>query len=113
MTVDDISRVCHEANCAYCVAVGDPGLPAWDALEESYRESARAGVTFALTGAVTPAQQHESWMRERLSQGWVYGGTLDRAHKVHPNLLPYEQLPAAQRKKDALFQAIVHALKED
>jgi len=111
--IASIASVCHAANCAYCVAVGDPTLPAWEDLEESYRESARVGVRFALQGGVTPAEQHESWRRERLAQGWTWGNVLDRAAKIHPNLVPYEDLPLIQRKKDALFQAIVRALANE
>jgi hypothetical protein len=87
----------------------NPVLPGWDDLEESYRESTRAGVLNALSGA-TPQSLHESWMAERTRQGWVYGAVLDRTAKIHPNLVPYDQLPPAQRLKDRLFLAVVRAL---
>lgn len=109
MDIDAIARVCHEANRAYCVSTGDPGLPEWDALDESYRESSRHGVRQVLEGT-TPAQSHESWARERQAAGWKYGTTLDREKKVHPNLMPYERLPIAQQLKDRLFIAIVTVL---
>ena len=109
MTTDHNARVCHEANRAFCHFTGDPGLPAWDELEESYRESTRVGVRHALAGS-TPEASHESWMRERVAQGWVYGPVLDRVAKVHPNLRPYGELPKVQQTKDALFLAIVSAL---
>lgn len=103
--IDGVARICHEANSAYCLLVGDPALLHWDALEESYRESSRTGVRAAHAGN-TPAQLHASWMKERLAQGWTLGA-LDRELKRHPNLVPYPQLPPAQRTKDALFLAIV------
>jgi hypothetical protein len=68
------------------------------------------GVKAALAGA-SQAQLHESWRAERTRQGWVYGPVLDRAAKVHNNLVPYDQLPDAQRTKDALFKAVVDALR--
>ena len=108
--VDAIGLVCHEANRAYCVILGDQALSGWDELEESYRESTRIGVRNALDGN-TPEKSHEGWMAERLAAGWVYGPTLDRAAKIHPNLIPYDQLPEAQKRKDHLFLAIVSALK--
>jgi len=108
--LDAIGRVCHEANRAYCLFTGDPGLPAWDDLDESYRESIRAGVRAALDGN-TPGHSHEGWMKERLSQGWQYGPTLDRAKKIHPNLVPHGELPESQKRKDHLFLSIVQALK--
>jgi len=106
---DAIGRVCHEANRAYCVFTGDPGLPAWDDLDESYRESTRAGVRAAVDGN-TPEKSHEGWMTERLAAGWQHGPVLDRAAKIHPNLVPYDQLPDSQKRKDHLFVAIVRAL---
>jgi hypothetical protein len=110
MTPNEIAQVCHAANSEYCLVVGDPVLPPWSALEDSYKQSAVTGVTFAL-GGHTPREQHESWMKERQAQGWTHGTPLDRGKKIHPNLVPYHDLPEAQQKKDALFQAIVHALK--
>lgn len=107
--VDSVARICHEANRAYCVMTGDPGLPAWDELEEGYRESTRSGVRMAVSGS-TPEESHHGWIQERLSAGWKYGQVLDRAAKIHPNLVPYDNLPESQRRKDALFLGIVAAI---
>ena len=109
ITVDEIGRVCHEANRAYCHFTGDPGLPAWDDLSPDYRASTALGVRLALEGS-TPERSHTAWVSERLGAGWVYGPVLDREKKIHPNLVPYDQLPLAQRVKDHLFLAIVQAL---
>lgn len=109
-TIDAVGRICHEANRAYCLLTGDPGLPAWDELEESYRESTRAGVRMALKPDHSPEKSHSGWMMERLNAGWKFGPVLDRAAKIHPNLVPYDQLPEAQQRKDALFLGIVEAL---
>ena len=107
--VDAIGRVCHEANRAYCIILGDQALPGWDELEESYGESTRVGVRNALAGN-TPEKSHEGWMAERRSQGWVFGAQLDRQLKIHPNLVPYDTLPSEQKRKVHLFLAIVSAL---
>src|SRR5206468_5088738 len=109
--VNMIGRVCHEANRALCIVLGDPPSPGWDELEESYRQSTRTGVEAALAGS-GPAAMHESWMQERLAAGWQHGTPLDRVAKIHPNLVPYDQLPENQKRKDDLFLAIVGALKE-
>lgn len=107
--VDGVARICHEANRAYCLLTGDPALPPWDELEESYRDSNRNGVIGVIAGD-TPEQTHSAWMMERFTQGWVLGAPLDRECKVHPNLVPYDQLPDAQRRKDTLFLNIVEAV---
>jgi hypothetical protein len=109
LTLDQIARVCHEANCAYCLAIGDPAFSSWNTLDEGYRHSVRAGVKAAQEGA-TPRASHAAWMKERLSNGWAYGPVLDREAHVHPNLVPYDELPDAQKKKDEIFILLVSVL---
>jgi hypothetical protein len=40
----------------------------------------------------------------------VYGEVKDAVAKTHPCMVPYDDLPEFQRKKDALFLAIVRVL---
>jgi len=52
-------------------------------------------------------------MRQKLRHIQRYFGGPERSEleKTHPALVPYEQLPEAVRKKDALFKAVVNALR--
>jgi len=112
-SVDLIARVCHEANRAYALAAGEsPSAvhPSWFEAPEEIRASARTGVQHALDGA-TPEQLHESWLKSKTETGWIYGPVRDNALRVHPCLVPYAELPAVQQRKDALFSAIVQALR--
>ncbi|NET38450.1 MAG: DUF4071 domain-containing protein [Cyanothece sp. SIO1E1] len=43
---------------------------------------------------------HELWAQGRLEQGWTYGPQRDDAQKLHPCLVPYEQLPEAEKQYD-------------
>lgn len=43
---------------------------------------------------------HEVWARTRIAQGWSYGPERDDATKKHPCLIPYEELPEAEREYD-------------
>jgi hypothetical protein len=45
-------------------------------------------------------EEHDRWMKERISQGWQYGEKRDNDLKLHPALLPWAKLPEAQRIKD-------------
>lgn len=113
VTTEMIAAVCHEANRGLALALDeDPATvyPTWADAPEEIRESARQGVQRALDGA-TPAQLHDSWVENKLKNGWTYGPVRNNEAKLHPCILPYHMLPAAQRKKDALFGAIVAALK--
>jgi hypothetical protein len=55
--------------------------------------------------------QHNAWLEEKVNDGWVYGEIKDAEAKTHPCIVPFEQLPEFQKKKDALFCAIVDSLK--
>lgn len=104
-----IASVCHEANRAYCLTQGDTSQLPWTDAPQWQRESAIVGVEKALEGA-GPEELHESWTAQKVADGWVYGDVKDADKKTHPCLVPYDQLPAAQQRKDALFGAIVSAL---
>lgn len=112
MTVTDIARVCHEANRAYCLSLGDGSQPAWDDAPTWQRQSAIAGVEFHLANPnAGPSASHEEWLRVKAADGWVYGPVKDPVAKVHPCFVPYDELPAEQRRKDVLFIAVVRALE--
>ena len=54
---------------------------------------------------------HESWMRQKVTDGWVFGAEKNPDRKEHPCLVPFDQLPREQQAKDFIFRAVVHALK--
>jgi hypothetical protein len=43
---------------------------------------------------------HEQWSLLRISQGWQYGPQRDDAHKHHPCLIPYADLPESEKEYD-------------
>ncbi|MBQ8570202.1 MAG: Ryanodine receptor Ryr [Kiritimatiellae bacterium] len=43
---------------------------------------------------------HEVWAKERIEQGWSYGEKRDDVNRLHPCLLPYEELPEFEKKFD-------------
>lgn len=109
--IEYIARVCHEANRGWCESIGDDSQASWDDAAPWQRESAIAGVRFAIENPEsTPKQQHEAWCNDKHAAGWVFGPEKDADAKTHPCLVPYEKLPAAQRLKDSIFVAIVRAL---
>lgn len=107
--VEACARAAHEANRAYCLALGDHSQPVWDEAPEWQKSSARNGVAGALAGN-TPEQSHESWCREKLAAGWAWGPVKDPEKKEHPCMLPYNDLPLAQRAKDDIFVSVVRAV---
>lgn len=108
LEIVDIARICHETNRAYCKSIGDNSQPAWDDAPLWQKKSAVAGVKFALAAERKPEDSHNSWLAEKEREGWKYGPSKDSNKKEHPCIVPYEQLPAAQKLKDHLFLAIVN-----
>ena len=108
-TIEACARAAHEANRAYCIAIGDSSQPPWEDAPEWQKSSARNGVRGALAGA-TPEQSHESWLAEKRETGWRYGPIKSPETKEHPCFVPYADLPPAQRAKDAIFTTVVRVV---
>lgn len=107
----EIARVAHEANRAYCEAIGDPPLLPWDESPEWQRASVLMGVHNIAFGVVTePGESHASWLRHKESEGWVYGAVKSESAKTHPCMVPFAELPFEQQLKDHLFVSVVSAL---
>ena len=106
-----IATICHEADRAYCRALGADAPQAWVSTPEFKRKE-----TFAAVCAVvadpdsTPRTVHEAWVAQKLEDGWEFGPTNDEEAKTHPLMVPYSELNEAQRVEDELFTAIVRAL---
>lgn len=105
-----IARVCHEVNRAYCQALGDFSQDTWEDAPQWQRDSAVNGVRMHLANDVDPEASHEAWRKEKVEAGWQFGLDKDPEKKEHPCMLPFSQLPQAQKAKDFIFRAVVHAL---
>lgn len=109
--VDKIAALCHEVNKAYCESLGDYSQPSWEDAPEWQKESAINGVRFHMDNETTPEQSHINWMRQKEAEGWTWGPVKDPEKKTHPCMVPYDQLPQAQRSKDYIFKAICDFFK--
>ncbi|MFW6437957.1 MAG: RyR domain-containing protein [Armatimonadota bacterium] len=54
--------------------------------------------------------EHERWCAERRRQGWKHGAERDNKRKLHPDLVPWEELPEAAREKDRVMVRDLPAL---
>ena len=108
--------------------MGDGLMVAWEQLDEEWKETNRAfadGIGAQLEAAecilvpaalidpegplesFTPEEveslarlEHERWCNDKLRTGWRYGPVRDDAHKIHPLIVDWEQLPESERDKD-------------
>lgn len=107
MHPEAIAQICHEANRAYCRTLGDESQPPWESAPEWQRQSAINGVKFHIAHPKAGAcASHESWLKEKEETGWKWGPVKDPAKKEHPCMVPYEELPLEQRRKDYIFCGI-------
>lgn len=111
MKIEDVARICHEVNRAYCKSIGDDSQTSWEDAPEWQKTSAMNGVVYHLDNDVTPEMSHENWRKEKMETGWIYGPIKDPEKKEHPCIVPYSELLIEQRIKDYLFKAVVDACR--
>ena len=107
MEYEQIAKIAHEVNRAYCNAIGDDSQPSWEDAPQWQRDSAINGVKFhSEYEQASPEESHYSWMKEKREQGWKWGPVKDPDKKEHPCFTAYNELPLEQRVKDYLFAAV-------
>lgn len=114
MKLEQIAKLAHEVNRAYCKSIGDNSQPTWENAPKWQKESAINGVKYHLENPnISPEMSHENWLREKEKTGWKYGDVKDPIKKEHPCIVEYSKLPKEQKAKDYMFKAICDfALKE-
>jgi len=43
---------------------------------------------------------HDIWAQHRMAEGWCRGDTRNDERKLHPSLIPYEELSASEKEYD-------------
>lgn len=51
-------------------------------------------------GEMLAKNTHENWSAQRLADGWVWGPERDDERKLHPCLVPYEELTEEEKDYD-------------
>lgn len=111
MNLEQIARVAHEVNRSYCQAIGDNSQPAWEDAPQWQRDSAMLGAKLHIENAdAGPQASHESWMAQKVADGWTYGPEKRPDLKQHPCIVLFDALPLEQQAKDFIFRGVVHAL---
>jgi hypothetical protein len=109
---ENIARVCHEANRAWCQSIGDNSQPAWEDAEDWQKESSLDGVKFLCDTPDAAFQTcHERWLYTKQRAGWRWGAKKDPENKLHPCIMPFGKLPPDQQMKDRIFHGIVRAMQ--
>jgi hypothetical protein len=112
MTIQQVAQIAHEINKSYCESIADFSQTSWEDAPQWQKDSAINGVTFHIENPNAGADaSHNSWLKEKVDAGWVYGEIKDPEAKTHPCIVAFEMLPTFQQSKDYLFKQVVHSLK--
>ena len=126
-SLEPLAEAVHEDYCLKSAASAPASsLRPWRELDEDQREANRAqaadipnklrllGYELVRGGGLSPSQiiitadqmeelamrEHERWMAERRRRGWTYAPERDNARKLHPMLVPWDDLPEHEKDKD-------------
>jgi len=102
------------------IAAKAPIVPApWGEREDDFREQFLKVIERQCgpNRSSSPEELHGSWMQAYYDRGWVYGEKYDAEKRIHPDLVPYDDLGTLERDKDAVFVALCeisrHYVRED
>ena len=104
-------------NAARLAAIGSgaPVVPdEWSEREDAFREQFLEVIERQCgeMRSSSPEELHGGWMQAYIEMGWVYGEEYDREAKVHPDLVPYDQLGQLEKDKDAVFVALCEIARQ-
>ena len=106
-----IGRIAHEVNRGYCHAIGDHSQVAWEDAPQWQIDAAIEQVRLTLANPKAgPEVSHETWMAQKIAEGWKWGEEKRPSLKLHPCIVPFDKLPTEQKAKDYIFRAVVLAV---
>lgn len=109
--IEKIAQTAHSANRTWSHIHGDFSQGPWIEQSAEYRRMMRHGVLAQLKDPErSPEENHNAWKQAVEADGWTWGPKRDEALRKNPAIVPWEDLPVEQRRKNAMFQAIVGAL---
>lgn len=111
MKIEEIARICHQVNKAYCESLGDYSQKDWEDAPDWQKQSMINGVEFRIKFPdAKPNESHDNWLLKKQKDGWVYGEKKDESLKTHPCCVPFEELTQDQQPKDFISKAIVNSI---
>ena len=97
---DFVVDICHLAWVAFSIGAGQKfNSPLTEEQRKSQKDALKS---YLKNPTITPEENHENWMKFKLSTGWTHGPKKDPARKEHPDLVPFKDLPEIEQRKDAV-----------
>lgn len=110
-----IAEILHNAISTIPRPDGSVIVP-WDALNGILKDRAASTVAHLMEwmkGAphgIPDEELHDVWYNNMVAMGWAYGPTYSLEQKLHPSMIPFDELPDDEKIKDAIWSGIIYAL---
>ena len=110
------AKFVYEAARLHAIQLRCPVIPKpWEDREQEFKEQFIELISDLCSGKRTFQDfedAHNSWMNKYLEMGWKYGEEYDPENKIHPDLVPYDQLDPKEKIKDEVFVRLVEIAKD-
>ena len=87
------------------VMLGEASIASSNFTEEDRQRRIKAMKECAAR-STSDQERHDSWMKMHIDSGWVYGTEFNSEKKTHPNLMPWDDLPATVKSKARIFDIV-------
>lgn len=101
--VEFIARIRHITWFTYQLAKGKPFNLA---INHTLFEVLKTEVQAALENPMTAREKHNAWVEARKAEGGKYGPVSDPINKISPKIVPYDELPEAERMELEMIVAV-------
>lgn len=109
--LDDLARVCYEANRVVFETYADEHPAPWDQLSPEDKQGSLDCVKFHLDNPRADiSAYHSHWLGIKKAEGWKYGPAKDPETKEHPYFVSFEALPVKKKKEAAVTKHLVEVL---
>jgi hypothetical protein len=106
-TDDQIAKAVHTVNGLLQEFHGEAHRqPDWEHAPDSMRCRVHSLIRLYRAGG-TPREAHTRWVESMAADGWRHGLSYDEGEHLHPNMVPYGELPQLQRAKDQVSHGLV------
>ena len=113
LTLAEAAKIIHETLSHYKKENNNPIIINWDQASPEKKQSTIDGIKYHLLNPTASAKDsHDSWMNQKIANGWVYGETKDPIKKTHPKLVPYDKLDDNTKSLDHIFSGLVNSLRD-
>jgi len=110
------ARFVYEGARLHAIALECPVRPApWELREDDFKNQFVELVRDLCSGKrkfADPEKAHDSWVRKYLEMGWKYGKVYDPVKRIHPDLVPFDELDPKEKIKDEVFLWLVKMAKK-